>query len=157
MPPEWGPSSDRRARVREALRQLEEDRAKKSVDSDLARRAEDEARTGKKPRGRQPSPTARRRKRRRWAKVTDPDSRLLKSEKGFVQGYNAQAAVTPGQIVVAAHVTNQSHDQDQFESMIAAAQANLLAAGIERPIDSVADAGYWSHHNATLRLGPDTW
>ncbi len=156
MPPEWAPSSRRRERVREALRQLEEDRAKKSVDADLARRAEEEARTGKKSRGRKPSPTARRRKKRRWANVTDPDSRLLKSEKGFVQGYNAQAAVTPGQIVVAAQVTNQSHDQDQFEPMLAAAQDNLVAAGVDGPIDSVvADAGYWSHRNAALTLGPD--
>jgi hypothetical protein len=34
--------------------------------------------------------------------VTDPDSRNLKTTRGWVQGYNAQAAVTPEQIVIAA-------------------------------------------------------
>lgn len=156
MPREWSRCSGRRERVREALRQLEADHAKKSVEADLARRVEEEASTGKKLHGRKPSPTARRRKKRRWANTTDPDSRLLKTEKGFVQGYNAQAAVTRGQLVVAAQVTNQSHDQDQFEPMITAVQDNLAAGGVEDPIDSVvADAGYWSHRNATLDLGPN--
>lgn len=156
IPPEWASRTGRRERVREALRQLEEDHAKKSVEADLARRAETEARTGKKSRGRAPSPTSRRRRKRRWANVTDPDSRLLKTKLGFVQGYNAQAAVTPGHVVVAAQVTNQSHDQDQFEPMVRAVQDNVAAAGIEDRIGSVvADAGYWSHRNATLDVGPD--
>lgn len=156
LPREWAGRVGRRERVREALRQLDDDHAKKSVETDLARRAEIQARTGKKPRGRQPSPTARRRKKRRWANVTDPDSRLLKTEKGFVQGYNAQAAATPGQVVVAALVTNQSHDQNQFKPMITAVQNNLVAAGVKGAVGSVvADAGYWSHHNATLELGPN--
>ncbi len=107
-------------------------------------------------RGRQPTPDARRRKKRRWGNVTDPDSRLLKSTGGFVQGFNAQTAATVGQVVVAAEVTNQSHDQHQFEPMITAVHDNLAAAGVAGPIESVvADAGYWSNHNASLDVGPD--
>src|SRR5215217_707808 len=34
--------------------------------------------------------------------VTDPDSRNLKTTRGWVQGYNAQAVVSEGQIVIAA-------------------------------------------------------
>jgi transposase len=155
LPPSWTGRGGRRARVREALRQLEEDHAKKSYEADLARRAHIEAETGKKLRGRQPTPGGRRRKQRKWANVTDPDSRLLKTASGFVQGYNAQAAVTADQVVVAAEVTNQSHDQDQFEPMITAVQANLAAAAVNAPLASViADAGYWSHRNASLDLGP---
>ncbi len=87
--------------------------------------------------------------------MTDPDSRLHKTASGFIQGYNAQAAVTADQVVVAAEVTNQSHDQDQFEVMITAAQANLAWAAVTAPFGSViADAGYWSHRNASLELGP---
>ncbi len=156
LPAPWAARAGRRERVREALRQLEEDHARKSYEADLARRAEIEAATGKKLRGRKPRPGGRRRNKRRWANVTDPDSRLLKTATGFVQGYNAQAAVTPGQVIVAAQVTNQSHDQDQFEPMITAVQTNLAAAELGAPVASVvADAGYWSHHNATLDLGPD--
>ena len=34
--------------------------------------------------------------------LTDPDSRLLKATRGWIQGYNAQAAVNEHQIVLAA-------------------------------------------------------
>jgi transposase len=118
LPPSWAGRGGRRERVREALRQLEADHAKKSVEAELARRAEIEAETGRKLRGRQPTAGGRRRKPRSGQTVTDPDSRLLKTAGGFIQGYNAQAAVTADQVVVAADVTNQSHDQDQFEPMI---------------------------------------
>lgn len=40
--------------------------------------------------------------------VTDPDSRNVKTPRGWVQGYNAQAAVTQTQIVIAAEVTIDS-------------------------------------------------
>src|SRR5437660_3634854 len=117
--------------------QLEEDHATKSYEADLARRAEIEATTGKKLRGRQPTPGGRRRKKRRWANVTDPDSRLVRTADGFVQGYNAPTAVTLGQVVVVAQVTTQSHDQDHFEPMITAVQSNLAAAEVAEPIGSV--------------------
>ena len=42
--------------------------------------------------------------------VTDPDSRNLKTTRGWVQGYNAQAVVTQEQIVVAAEVSVESLD-----------------------------------------------
>jgi hypothetical protein len=42
--------------------------------------------------------------------VTDPDSRNLKTTRGWVQGYNAQAAVTGEQIVVAAEISIDSLD-----------------------------------------------
>ena len=36
--------------------------------------------------------------------TTDPDSKNLKAFRGYVQGYNVQAAVTEQQIVIAAEV-----------------------------------------------------
>jgi hypothetical protein len=42
--------------------------------------------------------------------VTDRDSRNLKATRGWVQGYNAQAAVTPEQIVIAAEISTESLD-----------------------------------------------
>ena len=35
------------------------------------------------------------------ANTTDPDSRIMKTRQGYVQGYNAQAVVSEGQIIVA--------------------------------------------------------
>lgn len=90
------------------------------------------------------------------ANTTDPDSRLLKTQGGFVQGYNAQAAVAEGQIVVAAEVCDQPADVAQLKPMVSAAVENVAAAGIADPVESVAaDAGYWSAANAALELGPE--
>ncbi|MHB8339672.1 MAG: transposase [Mycobacteriales bacterium] len=89
------------------------------------------------------------------ANVTDPDSRIMKTKTGWVQGYNAQAAVNENQIVVAAVVTQDANDVNQYQPMVAAAQHALAAAGITETIGLVlADAGYWSEDNATAD-GPD--
>jgi len=89
------------------------------------------------------------------ANVTDPDSRLMKTAKGFVQGYNAQAAVNENQVVIACAVTQQANDCRQLVPMMAATAQAIAAAGINGEVGTVlADAGYWSEANATAD-GPD--
>lgn len=84
--------------------------------------------------------------------VTDPDSRLLKRRGGFCQGYNAQAAATENQMIVAATVGG--HDAGEFVPMVDLAKANLAGAGAGCPIEAVlADAGYYSTDNATHDAG----
>ena len=39
--------------------------------------------------------------------VTDPDSRNVKTPRGYMQGYNAQAVATEQQIVIAAEVNDR--------------------------------------------------
>jgi transposase len=46
--------------------------------------------------------------------TTDPDSRLVHGNGRTLQGYNAQAAATPEQIVVAAELTQQANDLQQL-------------------------------------------
>src|SRR5215212_4200708 len=76
--------------------------------------------------------------------VTDPDSRNVKTSRGWVQGYNAQAVCTERQIVIAAEVTVDSPDFGHLEPMIAATETELAAAGISAAPEVVlADAGYW--------------
>ena len=53
--------------------------------------------------------------------VTDPDSRHIKANEAYVQGYNAQAVVDENQIVVAAEITNSTVDFSQLDPMISAA------------------------------------
>jgi len=61
-----------------------------------------------------------------------------------VQGYNAQAATTEGQIVIAAELTNSSADFGQIGPTVDAARRELLGAGItDTPTIVLADAGYW--------------
>jgi hypothetical protein len=61
-----------------------------------------------------------------------------------IQGYNAQAAVTDKQIIVAAEITIESPDFGHLEPVFAAALRNLEQVGVsDRPGTVVADAGYW--------------
>ncbi len=76
--------------------------------------------------------------------LTDPDSRMLKASRGYIQGYNAQAAVDENQIVIAAEVTVDSPDFGHLEPILDAAESELEAAGVtETPGVLLADAGYW--------------
>jgi transposase-like protein len=91
------------------------------------------------------------------ANVTDPDSTVMKG-RGMspVQGYNAQAAVTADQIVVAAEVTQNPTDVPNFLPMTKAVAQTLRQAGHEEPVQTiVADAGYWSVENATADQGAE--
>jgi hypothetical protein len=76
--------------------------------------------------------------------LTDPDSRTLKSPRGWVLGYNAQAVVTDAQIIVAAEVNTENIDRANLQPMVHTACQELRAAGVDRaPEVVVADAGYW--------------
>jgi transposase len=78
--------------------------------------------------------------------VSDPDSRQIKTNAGFgwVQGYNAQAVVGSGQIVLAAELTNNTNDFSQLDPMVTATLEELQQAGVtKQPRIAMADAGYW--------------
>jgi hypothetical protein len=78
--------------------------------------------------------------------LSDLDSRNVKTPRGWVQGYNAQAVTTADQIVIAAEVTIDSPDFGHLEPMVTAAQAALSDVGIDTvPEVVLADAGYWHH------------
>jgi transposase len=84
------------------------------------------------------------------ANVTDPDSRIMKSRAGWLQGYNAQAVVSADGVIVAAGVTTNADDTNQFVPMVADTCTNLVSVGIDEPIGIVlADAGYASETNFT--------
>jgi transposase len=146
--PETMAPQGRRARLRALLDELEGEAAEKSYEAHMERRATREATTGRPVRGRQPKPDSKMHRSRQHANTTDPDSRLLRTKDGFVQGYNAQAAATRDQVIVAATVTNGS-DVAQFTPVLDDARANLRRAGSHRRVRTVvADAGYWNNDNA---------
>jgi transposase len=87
--------------------------------------------------------------------VTDPDSRIMKTAHGWVQGYNAQAAVNEDGVILAAAVTQDVNDVGQCEPMIAAINASLTGVGVDKQIGIMLfDAGYLSDDNLTT-AGPD--
>jgi transposase len=89
--------------------------------------------------------------------LTDPDSRNVKTPRGWVQGYNAQAVTTEDQIVIAAEVKIASGDFGHLEPMVAAARTELAGAGIdETPEVVLADAGFWHHVQIERLTGEGT-
>ena len=80
--------------------------------------------------------------------VSDPDTQRMKANHGYVQGYNAQAVVDEGQIVLAAEITNSPADFSNLDPMIAAAIGELERAGVPgRPEVALADAQYWNEQH----------
>jgi transposase len=75
---------------------------------------------------------------------TDPESRIMKSGDGFVQAYNAQAAVEPAMgLIVGQLVTQAGNDKEQLKPMVEAIEAQ---SG-QRPASVLADSGYCSEEN----------
>ena len=112
----------------------------------IAARDMEEKATGKRKRGRRPKEPDPSVDPDRVANPTDPDSGIMKTRRGWVQGYNAQAVVTPDQIILAADVTTEANDVRQLTGMLNQAQANVAAVmGEDATLGAaVADAGYWS-------------
>jgi transposase len=122
--PEWVKSKEeRRAKIAQARRALEA-KAKEEAD--------DEDRPPEPP-----APTSQR-------NFTDPESRILKTSEGFIQGYNAQAAVDAGsQVIVAQEVVAQQSDVERLEPMLEQIRRNTGAM----PKELSADRGYFSENN----------
>ena len=75
---------------------------------------------------------------------TDPESRIMKSGDGFVQAYNAQAAVEPEMLlIVGQSVTEAANDKKQLEPMVELIEQQ---SG-QRPEAILADSGYCSEEN----------
>ena len=91
----------------------------------------------------------------RQVNLTDPDSRIMTTKDGWVQGYNAQAIVNPQQIVLACDVSQNAGDVQLYEPMNDRLTQTLTAGGITAEIElELADAGYCSEANLTCP-GPD--
>lgn len=99
------------------------------------------------------------------ANTTDPDSRLMTTRNGWVQGFNAQIAVSNDHLILATTLTQDPTDTTWFEPMMnsaVAAAATMLehqpAGDTGEPQSGIgvilADAGYLSKHNLTIE-GPD--
>jgi transposase len=75
---------------------------------------------------------------------TDAESRIMMGADGFVQGYNAQAAVEPRlQLIVGQSVTPATNDKKQVEPMVEVMEQQ---SG-QRPEAILADSGYCSETN----------
>jgi transposase len=156
LPKALARQADRLARLRQCQEKLQRRAAAAAARQQAkidARQAEEQA-TGKRKRGRKPKPADPSVDPDTNACVTDPDSGIMKTRRGWLQGYNAQIVVTTGQIIIATDVTTDANDVQQLQPMLAQAQANVTAVADADDMATVvlgaavADAGYWSEANA---------
>ena len=142
LPPEFQQKKERLQRIRKAKEQLEKKQEQRyqKYQQNLRERKQKEKETGKKLRGRKPHPVSKEPDEQLKANTTDPESRIMKTRKGYVQGYNGQAMVeTDSQVIVAADLVQDENDKHQQGPMIRKVKQNL-----NRLPDKVTmDTGYW--------------
>jgi transposase len=125
LPEELARRESRLKKIQEAMEALEAEAREKAKAQ------------GKDPKQVQPPETAQR-------NFTDPDSRIQKAGKSYIQGYNAQVAVDQkAQIILAQHVTATATDVNELIPAVKQVSRQLRA----KPKKILADAGYWSEAN----------
>lgn len=156
LPGACGDRELRLAKLLAAKKELEDEQRAKDLAfvEQLRERELQEKSSGKKKRGRKPQPPPVDEKQN--VNVTDPESRIVKDSRGFLQGYNAQAVVSNDQIIVAAEVTQQANDVQQLEPMLDSMNGNLESIGVITTIGTIlGDAGYFSEENVTGRCAEE--
>ena len=139
---------ERLARARDRL--AAEDQARRQAQR-AKQQAWDAAAAARKPRsGRRPDdePRANRAGTEPRANITDPDVRVMRNQKGYVAGYNGQAVVTAGQVIVGAMLSQHPVDRTLLHPVLDTCRQQLTQAGIRPKLRTVlADAGYVSEEN----------
>ena len=83
---------------------------------------------------------------------SDPESRIMKGGDGFLQAYNAQAAVEGVcQLIVGQTVTQAANDKEQLLPLLEAVEQQ---SG-QRPEEVLADSGYCSEQNLESVEAPE--
>jgi transposase len=145
--PDWVTDKAKRlAKIGAAKAELEAE-AKAAAEEETRRRAEAEERRraeGRKKNGKTPAPPSPEPAAKTQRNFTDPESRVLLTKDGYIQGWNAQAAVDGmAQIIVAHGLTASMSDHDQLVALIDGIKENLG----RKPKQASADAGYCSEAN----------
>lgn len=151
--PDWMADKQKRLeKIREAKAALEAE-AKAAAEAETRRRAEAETKRiaeGRKKKGTPPAPPQSEPAGKAQRNFTDPESRIPKTEDGYIQGYSAQAAVdAAAQIVVAHALVASASDRDRLVPLLEGIEANLG----RKPTEASADAGYPSEANLQASAG----
>ncbi len=128
-------------------------RARAEYEEKVTERERKAKETGKKPRGKPPTPPTAGPRDKDQVNLTDEESRIMPgSGGGFEQSYNAQASVDiDSGLIVTGHVTQQPNDKQQVEPTLE--QFRQQAPDIGKPKALLADAGYFSAANVNAIVG----
>jgi transposase len=153
--PDWVADKEKRlAKIRAAKAELDAEAKAAAAEETRRRAAAEEQRIaeGRKKNGKTPAPPRSEPDGKSQRNFTDPDSRILKTKDGYIQGYNAQAAVdAQAQIIVAHGLTASMSDHGQLVGLVDDIEANL---GM-RPREASADSGYLSEANLQALVDRD--
>jgi transposase len=156
LPEELRTREGRLRKLKEARARLdaEEQALKEAQAAKIEERKREERETGRKKRGRKPKPLDEiELDADRKVNLTDPESQILSTRKGWVQGYNGQIMVDcTSQVIVAQHVTNAATDVHQLGPLLEGCEEVNGA----RPSEVLADAGYWSEDNVEQEANENT-
>lgn len=149
IPDEIKRRKDRLEKITEAKKVIEQrrkeayDQEKSDSDQKKKARKKYEDQTGKKPKGRHPKEPSVEPDDKAQYNFTDPESRIMKTNNGFNQCYNAQAAVNVDMIIMGNYANSNCNDKKEFlpaiESIPDELKTEITAA--------VADTGYFSKQN----------
>ena len=138
LPAELGRREERLQRIAEAKKALD---VRARAEAEEKQKDKNDKPGGNSRRGRR---AAMQPKAKAQHNFTDPESRIMKGTDGFVQAYNAQAAVEPAlQLIVGQALTQQANDKRQLIPMIERVQEQ---AG-QKVQEVLADSGYCSEEN----------
>lgn len=120
--PDWVADKEKQlAKVRAARAALEA-QAKAAAPERMRRPEQTEAqrqKDGGRRTGEPPAPPKQESDDKGQRNFTDPESRILKNKDGYIQGYNAQAALdATAQMIVAHTLDNNGSDQAQFAPLL---------------------------------------
>ena len=145
--PDWVADKQKRLqKIREAKAALEAETKAAAEEEERRRKQAEQKRLAehRKKSGRTPAPPKTEPDGKTQRNFTDPQSRILKTKDGYIQGYNAQAAVDGTvQIIVAHGLTHSMSDHDQLVPLMDGVEQNLG----RKPKEVSADAGYLSEAN----------
>lgn len=135
--PDWVKDKDERlGKIRQAKAALEAEAKAEAEDKAAKPKTYRGGRKPKTPPG-EPKGTAQH-------NFTDPESRIMKGRDGFIQGYNAQAAVDGAhQIIVAQALSDNASDQAELVRLVDGIKTNTG----RKPREISADVGYCSEAN----------
>jgi transposase len=148
IPEEIKRRESRLQKIKEAKRVVEERAAerhkkeKQEYDAKMQERREKQQQTGKKPRGRTPKEPDATPGEKDQYNFTDPESRIMKTSKGFDQCYNGQAAVNEDMLIVGESCNAHANDKQEFIPTL-----DAVWEGLGSVTHAVADTGYFSETN----------
>ncbi|MFQ5758014.1 MAG: IS1182 family transposase [Acidiferrobacterales bacterium] len=152
IPDELARREDRLAAIARAKEELERRAQERfeveqaEYEEQLKQREEQQAKTGKKARGRKPKPPKAGPREKDQVNFTDEESRIMPSTEGFVQAYNAQAAVDiDSHLIVTQHLTQKPNDKQEIEPALQ--RLHEVEDRLGQADSLLADAGYFSEDN----------